>query len=34
VVCPHEPRRYEKQQKGPERPRDPKVISLADLKKK
>ncbi len=34
VVCPHEPRRNEKQQKGPERPRDSKVISLADLKKK
>jgi hypothetical protein len=31
VVCPHEP---EKQEKSTERPGDPKVISLADLKKK
>jgi len=34
VVCPHEPRRSEKQEKGPERSGDSKVISLADLKKK
>ena len=34
VVSPPEPRQSEKQQKGPERPGDSKVISLADLKKK
>ena len=34
VVCPQKPQRSEKQEKRPERPGDPKVISLADLKKK